>query len=215
MSLPDHDELVARVQDRLGGPLPGHEAHAEMAPYAHRTDASVISVEGKDAREAAVLVLLYPHETSSALVLTARQPSLRDHSGQVSFPGGRREPGESMTEAALREGYEEVGLDPSAADVLGGLTPLYIPPSRFSVFPIVAATDHRPPFIPQEEEVAALIEVPLPRLLTPDVRQSAPRVLGGGRFEVPYWALAGYEVWGATAMMLAEFVRVLRAAAEG
>ncbi|HLT47840.1 MAG TPA: CoA pyrophosphatase, partial [Rubricoccaceae bacterium] len=124
--------------------------------------------------------------------------------------GGRIEAGETPEAAALREGYEEVGVDPAAPRVLGRLSPIHIPPSGFSVTPVVAAVEERPPFTPHEAEVAALIEVPLEKLLDPATRRLSERVVRGGRFEVPHFALDEYEVWGATAMMLAELVAVLR-----
>lgn len=205
-----HDALVEAVRDRLKHALPGVAAQAIMAPYAARTDPSVISIEGKAAREAATLVLLYPTpDGETALVLTVRQPGLRDHSGQVSFPGGRIEEGETPEVAALREGHEEVGIDPAEPTVLGRLTPLYIPPSRFSVYPIVAAQNTRPPFTAQEGEVAALLEVPLAYLRSEASRRSSVRTLQGMAYDVPHFWVDGHEVWGATAMMLAEFVAIL------
>jgi 8-oxo-dGTP pyrophosphatase MutT (NUDIX family) len=208
----EHAELIEWLAHRLQQALPGRAAQLTMAPLGREDDHSILSVEGKTAREAATLVLLYPFDNGPdpALVLTVRQPSLRDHSGQISFPGGRRDGGETAEETALREGYEEVGIDPAQPRVLGRLSPLYIPPSRFSVYPVVAAMHERPPFVAQEAEVAALLEVPLHQLLDPATRRSAVRAVRGGTFEVPYYDLDGYEVWGATAMMLAEFLAVVR-----
>jgi 8-oxo-dGTP pyrophosphatase MutT (NUDIX family) len=207
---------VERLAARLAKPLPGLTAHLHMAPLRREEDPAMLMVEGKQARLAATLVLLYPlEEGPSALVLTARQPGLRDHSGQVSLPGGRIEERETPEEAALREGWEEVGVDPAAPRLLGRLSPLYIPPSGFSVTPVVTAVDERPPFTPHEAEVAALIEVPLARLLDPAARRTAERLVRGGRFEVPHFALGGYEVWGATAMILSELVAVVREVASG
>ena len=218
----DHDALVAALRARLtvghdgNAHLPGYAAHAEMAPFPSRTDPAVISVEGKAGRAAATLVLLYPDAAGApVLVLTVRQPSLRAHSGQVSLPGGAVEPGETPEAAARREAREEIGVD--AADVLGRLTPLYVPPSGFSVWPVVAALPARPEFYVQEREVAELVEVPVSVLLDPATRQRQARTLRGNplvdegaTLDVPFFALGGHEVWGATAMMLAEFVAVVR-----
>ena len=207
--------LIPALRARLERPLPGHAAHAQMAPYPRRIEPDLLSIEGKEGRPAATLVLLYPAEAGEAgLVLTLRQPSLKAHSGQVSLPGGSLEPGETPEAAAHREAWEEVGVDPEAPDVLGRLTPLYIPPSGFSVWPVVAAVGERPAFVPQEAEVASLIEVRAAALLNPDLRRRRARDLHGTRFEVPYFDLGGYEVWGATAMMLAEFASVLADAAD-
>jgi 8-oxo-dGTP pyrophosphatase MutT (NUDIX family) len=207
----EHDALVVRLRARLGAPLPGHAAHAEMAPYARRADPSVISVEGKNGRPAATLVLLYPDDAGqTALVLTVRQPSLRTHSGQVSLPGGSLDPGETPEDAARREAWEEVGVPSERPDVLGRLTPLYIPPSGFSVWPVVAALRERVPFQAQEREVSGVLEVPLRAVLDPRSRAMRPRVLSAGPpVPVPCFVLGGHEVWGATAMMLAELVAVL------
>ncbi|MEM1056933.1 MAG: CoA pyrophosphatase [Bacteroidota bacterium] len=210
-----YDALLSPLRARLAEPLPGFAAHATMAPFDRDADPSLLSVEGKTARRAATLVLFYPDETRDArFVLTARQPSLRAHSGQVSFPGGSLDGEETPEQAALREGWEEIGVSPEAPDVLGRLTPLYIPPSRFAVWPVVAALDTQPVFQPQEEEVAAIYEVRAADLLADGVRRRTERTarepgIEGVRFEVPYFALAGQEVWGATAMMLAELAVVL------
>jgi 8-oxo-dGTP pyrophosphatase MutT (NUDIX family) len=210
--LPGHSELVRLLPNVLNGLLPGVDAHRTMAPYPARIKPETISVEGKDAREAATLVLLYPYlgGEETALVLTARQPGLRDHSGQISLPGGSRDGSETAEETALREGWEEVGVPAEHPTVLGRLSPIHIPPSGFSVFPVVASVDYAPPFQIQETEVAALLEVPLSHLLDPSTRQTSTRKIGGSEFEAPFFAVDNHEVWGATAMMLAEFVAVLR-----
>ena len=184
-----------------------------MAPLGRDPDLSVLDPEGKNGRLAATLILLYPGpDASPHVVLTERQPTLRAHSGQISLPGGSRDGDETAEETARREAYEEVGVDPRQLDVLGRLTPLYIPPSGFSVTPVVASLSERPPFVPQEAEVAALLEVPISALLDPGTRRSSRRPVRGGAFDVPYFELAGREVWGATAMMLAEFVAVVERA---
>ena len=214
-ALPPHGELVERVRRRLAAPLPGHAAHAEMAPFPARATVETLSVELNEGRPAATLVLLYPGADDAAhFVLTLRQPTLRAHSGQISLPGGALDAGETPEAAARREAWEEVGVDPDAPDVLGRLTPLYIPPSRFSVWPVVASLPERPPFTPHEAEVAALVEVPLSALLDRTLRQRRERDAPLGRFEVPFFALGGREVWGATAMMLAELTAVLIDVAE-
>ena len=163
----------------------------------------------QNARRAAILALLYPFGETTALVLTQRHADLRDHSGQIAFPGGSIDGDETPVQAALREGWEEVGIDPSAPDVLGTLTDLYIPPSDFTVTPVVAAIDTRPVFRPQEEEVDTIIEVPLPALLDAANRTSAVWAFGEREIEIPYFDFEGFEIWGATAMILAEMLAVI------
>ncbi|WP_412063566.1 NUDIX hydrolase [Rubrivirga sp. IMCC45206] len=205
-----YDALLAPLAERLRQPLPGHAAHAEMAPFPARATVETLSIEQNEGTPAATLVLLYPGDEGEArFVLTVRHGSLRTHAGQVSLPGGRIERDETPEDAARREAFEEVGVAPEAVVILGRLTPLYIPPSRFSVWPIVATVGARPPFVAQETEVTAVLDIALADLLAPGARQRAMRDAPLGRWDVPYFALAGHDVWGATAMMLAEVAAVV------
>jgi 8-oxo-dGTP pyrophosphatase MutT (NUDIX family) len=141
---------------------------------------------------------------------------MRTHTGQVSLPGGSVDGGESFEAAALREAVEEVGVNPADVTILGRLTSLHIPVSGFLLHPVVAVADGRPRFRTAEWEVARLLEVPLSLLDDPAARRSERRQRQeGGRvvdIEVPYYAVDGEQVWGATAMILAEFLVVTRAA---
>jgi 8-oxo-dGTP pyrophosphatase MutT (NUDIX family) len=210
VALPPHDDLIGGLRARLAEPLPGLPAQLAMSPE-QRGAPEQWEEAARRARRAAVLTLLYPlAETGeSGLVLTLRQRALKAHSGQVSLPGGRIDPGETPVGAALREGWEEVGVPPEAPQILGPLTDLYIPPSDYTVTPVLAALPERPAFRRQHAEVAALIEVPVAALLDPALRREATWRLGGADVRVPFFALGGYEVWGATAMMLAELAALL------
>ena len=197
-------ELVSAVRGALEGPLPGPGAQCRMAPrprpgwYPGRIP--------EDAREGAGLILLYPLRAEPHLLLTLRRAHLPMHGGQVSLPGGAREPGESLAEAALREAEEEVGLDRSHARVMGILTPLYIPASGFVIHPVMAHSDHRPDLRSSGGEVARILEVPLGELRDPSLVRIERRTLVNQEREVPYFDLDGEKVWGATAMILAEFL---------
>ena len=201
--------LFDRLTTRLGQPLPGHEAHATMAPrYSARQEA--LSVQNKDCREAGVLALLLPQEHGTpAVVLTVRREDLPDHAGQISFPGGQRENEETLMDTALREANEEIALDPSHVQVLGTLTPLYIPPSNFCVHPHVGIVRHNPSLVPTDREVERVLRAPLDHLLNPNTRIVEPWTLHGTTVEVPYYDVDGHTVWGATAMMLAELLSVI------
>ena len=211
MALP-LSSLTDRLTERLEQPLPGHEAHLAMAPRypARRAD---LSVDERDCRTAGVLILLLPQEDDPAVVLTVRREHLPNHAGQISFPGGQREGNESLLDAALREAEEEVALPPSSVRMLGRLTPLYIPPSDFCVHPFVGRPESAPELCPADEEVEQVLRVPLAHLLDPATHPTETRRLGGTDVEVPYYNVAGHMVWGATAMMLAEFLAVVRDAA--
>ncbi len=163
-------------------------------------------------RVGAVLVLLYCRGQEMYLVLTKRRDDLHSHAGQISFPGGRQEASESLLTTALRETEEEVGVPITAVQSLGQLTAIYIPPSGFLVHPFVGWYENggSPHFIPCEDEVAQIIEVPLATLLDPKTAVSEPWDFKGHKVMVPYYAIQGHKVWGATAIMLSEFVERLR-----
>ncbi|MBP8000029.1 MAG: CoA pyrophosphatase [Chloroflexi bacterium] len=157
-------------------------------------------------RIGAVLLLLYPKQDQLHLVLTRRRDDLNSHAGQISFPGGRQDEGESLTQTALREAHEEVGVDAAQIHVLGELTPIYIPPSDFEVHPFVGWLAAAPTFYPAEWEVAEIVEVPLSHLLNPTTKRQEPRDFNGLTLQIPYYAVGEHKVWGATAIMLSEFM---------
>ncbi len=202
--------LRDRLPARLEQPLPGHEAHAQMAPrYSARDEA--LSIQDKDCRNAGVLALLLPHRNDNpAILLTVRREELPDHAGQISFPGGQQEGTETLAETALRESKEEINLNPASVELLGTLTPLYIPPSNFCVHPYLGIVGHSPSLTPTDREVDDVLRVPLPHFLDPETRVVEPWTLHGTTVEVPYYDVAGHTVWGATAMMLAELLAIIR-----
>jgi 8-oxo-dGTP pyrophosphatase MutT (NUDIX family) len=157
-----------------------------------------------------VLLLLYPLRGVLHIPLTVRTPELNHHSGQISLPGGGHEPQDhSFRETALRETQEELGIDPTTVEVLGPLTSLYIPPSNNVVHPFVAYTPLRPDFDPDPCEVARMLEVPLPLFLDPGTRREEEWERDGAPYHVPYYAIDAYQVWGATAIILAEFLALI------
>ncbi|MGE3275050.1 MAG: CoA pyrophosphatase [Vicinamibacterales bacterium] len=205
-------DLGARLRARFGTALPGVKAQLTMAPHPRvGWDPDHIPA---GVRDAAALVLVYPHAGTLHVPLTVRGATLRNHTGQVSLPGGRVDEGESFETAALREAAEEVAIAPAAVHVLGRLTPLHIPVSNFLLHPVVGISDVRPAFARAEWEVARILEVPIGTLLDPATirRRTRVRERNGERVEidVPYFDLFGEQVWGATAMVLAEFLALLR-----
>jgi 8-oxo-dGTP pyrophosphatase MutT (NUDIX family) len=202
-----HSPAIDKVRAALDGPLPGLQAQITMAPRPR----SLHSNAGAAPRQAGVLLLLYPVEDVLHLVLTLRASALLHHSGQVSLPGGGWEEGDgSLQDTALREAWEEVGSNCDRWEMLGPLTPLYIPPSNNCVHPFVAHAPERPAFEPDHTEVAELLEVPLDRLVDPAARREEEWVRQGQPVQVPFYLLDGHKVWGATAMILAEFAALLR-----
>lgn len=186
------------------------QAQMKMTPHARR-----LPQHTEPPREAGVLVLIYPHshEDDLRILLTRRTETLRGHSGQISFPGGKREEGDdSFAATALRETGEELGMmDFSHITLLGSLSKCYIPPSNFDVYPVVGYTAELPPLNPSTFEVAEVLSLSLVDLLLPATHQQEMRDFQGVSIAVPYYHLADTaRVWGATAAMLSEFEQRLR-----
>lgn len=201
----DGRAALERIERGLRAPLPGIPAQLRMAPMPRPGQKAYFEVE-ETCLKAGVLVLLYERGGEPALLLTRRTEHVLHHPGQISFPGGERHPGESLEATALRETEEELGLDLGAVRVLGRLTPLYIPPSNYCIYPTVAFLPGRPLFCPQPDEVAEVIEVPLRRLLDPASRRREVWTIGERTANVPFYEFQGHKIWGATAMVLAEFL---------
>jgi 8-oxo-dGTP pyrophosphatase MutT (NUDIX family) len=157
-------------------------------------------------RPAAVLVLVFADEDGEArIVLTERADRGGHHSGEVSFPGGRAEPGDAdLVATALREAAEEVGLDAEAAGVrvLGSLPVQWIPVSNFTVTPVVAVAARRPALIPQLTEVAAIVEAPVRAFLPGAELVIVERELRGWQIRYAAYPIDGLAVWGMTARVL-------------
>lgn len=193
-------EIIERIN--LEGELPGLKVQLMAAPPYRPMDIS--REELQSARRAAVMLLMVPSDMEGwELVFILRAPYDGVHSNQVGFPGGEVEDGDvDLLGTALRECEEEVGVEVKRDDVIGGLTELYIPPSNFMVKPYVAVVSKRPQFIPETSEVAEILTMDIEELLAGDV-WSKYKVRSGS---VPGFEVQGNLVWGATAMIIAEFV---------
>lgn len=207
-------DLVLCLRKGLSGHRPGYPAQLRMGPRPRPGTREVVSGE-TEGRQAGVLILLYPDDGSLYTVLTLRTDCLENHRGQISFPGGQNEADETLEMTALREAEEELGVSSESLEVLGQLTPLYIPPSQFCVTPTVAYIDRRPEFIPAPDEVKEVIEIPLFHLLDPKTVSEEEWTIGGNRVCVPFYAWERHKIWGATAMVLSEFIEMVRRICDG
>lgn len=190
--------------------ISGFDPHAAQQRMIPRPRGARLPEANGRTRLGGVLVMLYDKSGQTYLVLTRRRDDLEDHAGQISFPGGRKEDGESLELTAVREAHEEIGIDPASLTILGRLTSLYIPPTDYEVHPFVAWHQGLPAFKPQTNEVAEILEVSLDQLLNPANKQEEPWQLRGLEVQVPYFIVDHHKVWGATAMMLSEFIERLR-----
>ena len=197
-------DVIARLEEALRDPLPGAAAQALMAPRPRRSWPPGFPAD--HIRQAAGLLLIVPIDRRPHVVLTVRAHTLDRHGGQVSLPGGVIEPGETSVEAALREAHEEVGLEIDGVRSLGSLTPIDIPVSGFRLHPVLAVADTRPDLRPSDGEVARIVEPRVEHLM--DREQIAWRTMTRDTrsLDFPAFLVEGAEIWGATAMVLAEFL---------
>ena len=204
----DPAAILRRVEKGLWAPLPGIAAQLRMVTEPRPGQKAYFEVEDTSLK-AGVLILLYEKDGRLWMLLTQRTERVLHHRGQISLPGGEQHPGESLEATALRETVEELGPDLVSVRVLGRLTPLYIPPSNYCIYPTVAFVPGVPAFRPQPDEVAEVIEVPVDHLADPANVRRETWTLGGQPVEVPYYEYEGHKIWGATAMVLAEFLALL------
>lgn len=201
------EDAESRLTRAFGRRLPGPEAQKLLAPRPRKGWQPGVTPD--DCRHGAGLLLLYPEGDETRLLLTKRNIHLPQHAGQVSLPGGAVEADETIEQGALREAQEEVGLDPDAVRLLGQLSPLHIPVSRFVLHPVVGVAGARPELQADVGEVERLLEGPLSHIGDARNYSIETREFRGGFYRVPFIPLDGEKVWGATAMVLAEFLVIL------
>jgi 8-oxo-dGTP pyrophosphatase MutT (NUDIX family) len=200
--------LGERLRRAMGEPLPNwREIYDGFRPRNLQTGVRRARVPAEDVRRAAVLVPILQTPGGARVVYTLRTDGLRDHAGQVSFPGGSVDPQDaSLLETALREAEEEVDLRRDLIEVVGELEDMYVPPSRFLVKPFVALLPPEAEMVLAPDEVEAIFSVPLEELMSPDSFRMGVWERDGCRMEVPLFAVGGHEIWGATAAMTANLL---------
>lgn len=168
-------------------------------------------VPGPGAREAAVLILLWPENGSVHTVFMQRPDYVGFHGGQISFPGGKKEQDdENLIRTAIRETLEETGLSTDSIEIAGMLTPLFIPVSNMIVTAVIGCMKELPSFNPDTQEVDHLIIADLNRFLEQGIIKTKPMELMGESYNIRYFDYEGYVIWGATAMMLNELLEIIR-----
>jgi 8-oxo-dGTP pyrophosphatase MutT (NUDIX family) len=203
-------DFKERLKAALASDLPGSNSHLKMASQVRRGGMK-FKYDPSSAVPSSVLILLFPGDDSLHTVFILRQTYNGVHSGQVSFPGGRKEPEDrDLVATALREAAEEVNIDPSKVEVLGTLSEMYIPPSNFLVLPVVGYSDSKPDFSPDETEVAEIIETDLEFLFNENKKKETTLNVRGTVIDTPYYDVKSKVIWGATAMILSELEDIIK-----
>jgi 8-oxo-dGTP pyrophosphatase MutT (NUDIX family) len=200
-------DAVDKLEAAFTRELPGEAAQNRLAPIPRREWPT--GFNPARIRNAAGLLLLYPVDGDAHVVLTVRADTLGRHGGQVSLPGGVVDPGETFEQAALREAHEEIALPLDGVRVIGALTPLDIPVSGFRLHAMVAVRSSRPALRPADGEVARILEPAVDELLDASCVRSTERVRAGQTLTIPAFHIRDHEIWGATAMVIAEFLALL------
>lgn len=199
--------FIQELKQQLQKPLPGEEAQYRMAP-SYRPKLSPQEIAAFNPRLGGVLLLLYPVNQTWHIAFTKRKEYAGVHSGQMSFPGGKKdEMDTNIIQTALRETEEEIGVNAGKIEVMGSLSQLYIPPSNFLVHPTVGYCINPYPFQPQATEVEQIIEIPVSFFLSKEGidPQREIKLFNGHTVRAPAYVYNEHVIWGATAIILSEF----------
>ncbi|MAO86536.1 MAG: coenzyme A pyrophosphatase [Candidatus Marinimicrobia bacterium] len=203
-------KLAQKLQIRLINNLPGKDEQWRMRVTSDKSYNFDNTEE--DAIQSAVLILLYEENGVICFTLTERTQTVEHHRGQISLPGGAREADEKLSSTAIRETQEEIGIYADDVDIIGALSPLFVPVTGFIINPFVGIINANFEPQPAPEEVETVISVHVNELLNDDNELQEKRNLRGYDMNIPYFLLSGHKVWGATAMILSEFKTVLKEA---
>ena len=200
-------KFLIKLTKKMNGKLPGRVSHEIMMVKPRYK-----FIGEKASTPAAVLILLYPIKDKWHFFLTKRTNNVKHHKGQISLPGGMLEKGESHKETAIRETFEELGVQSREINIIGPLTPLYIPISNFKIFPFVGWLRSAPKLNIQSKEVSKVFSPSISSLTDPKTKKIKDSILLGQKVKIPFFNLKNEVVWGATSMILSEFKKILKGA---
>lgn len=201
--------FIKYLEERLQQPLPGLDAQLRLAPITRQNELKKMK-SPTHAKQSAVLALLFPKNEDVGILLIKRAIDQTVHSGQISFPGGKKEKTDhSLQETALRETFEEIGIEAGKISIIGSLSKLYIPPSNFDVYPFVGYVKTNPE-LHTNYEVESILKVSLNELTNPDsIEVKTVNGRDGNVYEVPCYFIQNEIIWGATAMMISELTSII------
>ena len=177
-------------------------------------DAPHLIIDDPSLTPAGVMVLIYPCKDDYFILLQKRSSRVDSHKGEISFPGGKRDPDDdTLLDTALRETHEEMGIDPRDVEVLGPLDETATT-TGFCTSPFAGTIPYPYEFSPQEEEVAEVLEVPVSSLMDGAKRRDEIRIINGDLQYAPSFAYDGHIIFGATARILGRFIELLEASTQ-
>lgn len=212
MHMNEFQAFTNELKDALSHSLPGTPAHYMLAPE-YRKSLLLQTADISNAQLSSVLILFFPDADNKPSIALIRRVEYQGvHSGQISFPGGKAEPSDhDLYDTALRETWEEIGVKRDSIEILGVLTELYVPPSNFLIFPVVASMYECPAFIANSEEVAEILTVPFDFFFSDGALGTyITKTSENKTVQVPGFMIDNHLVWGATAMILSELLMVAR-----
>jgi 8-oxo-dGTP pyrophosphatase MutT (NUDIX family) len=213
--------LIQRLQKRLEGKLPGIKSWNRMAVKSRKGE----SIESEslqkyrdwiskdklsNMRKAAVLIGLFKKNDEWCFSLIRRPMNEKNHPGQIALPGGAMEKNETLMNTALREAFEEVGINPEDVEIIGQLTPIPVPVSEYLIYPFVGVIDYEPEWVLNEDEVEELLILKMSELISSDNGYTEMWDLRGNKVEVPIFKVMNETVWGATAAVLSELIDIAK-----
>lgn len=203
-----HHRFYHFIKNLDPGQLPGQSAQMQMSPTPLDPDFVLPRNPSDTAHPSGVLIPIYPDSSQKLhVVLTLRSNRIR-HAGQISFPGGRQENNESLEETALRELHEEVGIPRSIVKTAGPITPLYLHRTDNQITPFIGIMNKKPELTPNPIEVREIVTAELDTLLSDEKRKREQWDLPQTSFDVPFWDIHDVPLWGATAMIMSEFLSI-------
>jgi 8-oxo-dGTP pyrophosphatase MutT (NUDIX family) len=202
---------MENIRFLLSLPLPGEKAQFLMEPSSRKIELQK-QIKRNLPQISSILILLYPHQNKLKTIMIKRPIYDGVHSGQISFPGGKFEKQDlNLVDTALRESWEEIGIPKKSVNILGSITELYIPPSNFNVLPVIGYTNKRPEFKISKIEVDKILEINIEDFLNKkNIRQKEILSHNNIRLSVPCYFIQDEIIWGASAMILSEFIEILK-----
>ena len=199
-------QFINQLKLQLDQPLPGKDAQSimmiEPKPIFNNTNT-------KNVKLSAVLILLFFENDDWNFFLTKRSQNVNNHKGQISLPGGVHEENESLQETAIRETEEEIGIPPEDIQLIGSLSPFYVPVSNFKISPFVGWMEKKPQVKAFDREVEKVFSISINKFILESTQKIKYDKLNGEMVKIPYFDIDNEMVWGATSIILSEFKNII------